>query len=366
MHEPVRVAVLGCGTISDIYLKNITERFCSLRVTGVCDLDPLAAQKKQAEYGLPKAYATYEEMLADDAVEIVLNLSPPAGHYPLSKQALLAGKHVYCEKPLATSFAQAAELMELAGEKGLCIGCAPDVPLSAAQQTCRKLIDDGVIGRPIGFSANLVKVPPVESWHMNPDFYYRPGGGPLWDMGPYYLSALVHFLGPIAEVSGMSGRHFDTRTITSKKRYGEVIPVETDTTILAMLQMESGAAGFYTATFDWGRGTLPFLEIYGTKGSISVPNPNDFSGEIRLLRAESGVWEDVPEAYAYAENSRGLGLADMAAALRNGRAHRAGGEIALHVVEAIQKIEDSAKHKTHMRLQTSCKRPDAMRPDGSL
>lgn len=361
MERQVGVAIVGIGSISGIYLKNITTVFRELRIAGIYDLLPQRAQKAAEEYGIEKIYGSMQELLGDPAVEIVLNLTRPAEHYQVIRDALLAGKHVYTEKPLAADMHQAGELVALAKEKGLLLGGAPDTFLGAGIQTCRKLIDSDMIGAPIGAAAFMV-CHGHESWHPDPEFYYKKGGGPLLDMGPYYLTALVNLLGGVKSVTGATATPFLQRTITSQPRSGDVMEVEVATTVAGMLHFESGALGTLFTTFDvhYPAGAQARIEIYGTKGTLLVPDPNGFGGPIRLLRPEQGEYCEMPLLFDYRENSRALGLADMAKALRSGRAHRATGGQAYHVLEVMLRMLESAEQGKTLPVETGYKRGPAM------
>lgn len=358
--DPVGIGIVGCGVISDIYLKNLTTLFREVHVLGVCDTIRESAQKKHDEYNLPKSYDSYEDMLNDTDVELILDLCPPAIHYQINKQALLAGKHVYTEKPLCGTFEEANKLCALATERGLTLCSSPDTVLGAAIQTGRKLADDGVIGSIVGCSANLIKRG-VETWHPNPFFLYQKGAGPLWDMGPYYINTLLQIMGRIKAVSAMTATSFPERIITSQPHYGETIHVDVETYVNALLRFESGAVGNLTMTFDVHQSHLPFVEIYGAEGSISVPDPNLFGGEpILLYRPEDGTWKEIPFMFGYADNSRGLGLADACKAIRRNRKPRAGMEAAVHTVEIMESILKSAEEKKEITLKSSYERPAIM------
>lgn len=359
MKSVLNVGVVGCGMIADIYLKNMQHIFSDvLHIRGVCNRSPAAARQRAEQYHIECCYESYEAMLRDPQIDIVLNLTPPQSHYALSRQAIEAGKHVYSEKPLAMTFEEGAELLALAAEKGVQIGCAPDTALGALTQTAKKLVEDGAIGRVVGATANLVKQG-VETWHPNPDFLYQPGGGPLLDMGPYYLTALLHILGPFAAVSAMDAISFPTRTITSQPHYGEIIHVHVPTYVNALLQMESGALATFTATFDVWKSRLPFLEIYGSEGSICISDPNLFGGTVQMAKP-GGDCTAVPLTFPYSDNSRGLGLADMAQAILEGTEFRADGKYALHILETMDAISSSARSGQRITLQTKCEKPAAM------
>ena len=357
--EKVRIGILGLGAISGIYLKNLTGLFKEVEVIGVYDLITEKTAQAQKEYGIPKAYTSMEEMLQDEEVEIVLNLTRPFEHYATTKAALLAGKHVYSEKPLAATLEEGKELVALAREKGLLLAGAPDTFMGAAIQTCRKLIDDGFIGRPIGATAQMI-CHGHESWHPAPAFYYQYGGGPMMDMGPYYMTALVNLLGGVKGLTGLTAKSFETRTITSEPQCGTVIPVEVPTHVNGILQFVNGAVATVTTTFDVYYDRQDKLEIYGTQGTLRVPDPNCFGGNITLLRPEDGSFKEIPLAFDYQENSRGLGVADMAKALRTGRACRADCSQTLHVLEIMTAFEKSSLEGRYLELETTYERGPAM------
>ncbi len=356
---PVRVAVLGLGAISGIYLQNLTKLFGEVTVHGVYDLIPEKMENACREYGVEKRYSSMEELLADPEVELVLNLTRPFEHYVVTKAALLAGKHVYSEKPLAATFEEGLELFNLAQEKGLLLGGAPDTFLGAGIQTCRKLIDDGFIGSPIGAHARMV-CHGHESWHPSPAFYYQHGGGPMMDMGPYYLTALVNLLGGVRELTGIATKGFEERTITSQPLFGQKVKVEVPTHVNALLHFHSGAVATITTTFDVYYDSQAGLEIYGTEGTLRVSDPNCFGGPIYLLRPEDGSFREIPLVFDYKENSRGLGVADMAKALRTKRTARANSSQTLHVLEIMTAIEASSASRQFIQLTTSYERQKPM------
>lgn len=357
--EKVRIGIVGIGAISGIYLENITKRFTQMEIVGVCDLIDERAKSAVKNYGIPKQYPTMYEMFADDSVEIVLNLTRPYEHFEVSKAALLAGKHVYSEKPLAATLEEGKELVRLAQQKGLLLGGAPDTFMGAGIQSCRKLIDDGYIGDPVGAAAFMI-CRGHESWHPDPDFYYQHGGGPLFDMGPYYLTALVNLLGGVQAVSGMAKASFDTRMISSEPHRGEEIQVHVPTYVTSMLQFDSGAVGTLFTTFDVHYWTQARLEIYGSRGTLIVPDPNTFGGPIQLYRPEDGTRREVPLTFDYSENSRALGLADMARALCTGRDFRANYQQTFHVLEIMESIYRSSREKRMVSLESSYTRGEPM------
>ncbi len=357
---PVRVGVVGCGTISDVYF-NAGRLFDMLDIVACADLFPERARAKAEQHGIPRAYAV-EELLADPEVELVINLTIPGAHAEIGTAALEAGKHVYSEKPLALTGEDGRRLLELGAERGLLVGCAPDTFLGGGLQTCRKLIEDGVIGEPIGATAFMMSHG-HESWHPDPGFYYEPGGGPMFDMGPYYLTALVHLIGPIRRVTGSARITFPERTITSEPKKGTKIEVKVPTHVVGVMDFENGAVGTIITTFDVWASQLPRLEIYGTEGSMSVPDPNTFGGPVYTRRAGEQEWTEQPLTHPYAEQSRGLGAADMAYAVRSGRPFRASGELAFHVLDAMCALHEASDQGRHIELQSRGVRP-ALLPTG--
>ena len=349
--EKVKIGFVGVGAISRIYLENITNLFREIEIIGVCDLIRERAEAAVEKYHIPKLYNDMYELFADPEVDIVLNITRPYEHYDVTMAALRAGKHVYSEKPLAASLEEGREIMALAAEKGLMLGGAPDTFLGGGIQTCRRLIEDGYIGTPVG-AAGFMICHGHETWHPDPDFYYQYGGGPLFDMGPYYLTALVNLLGPVAGVSAMTATSFPTRTITSAPHFGETIEVHTPTYITGNLRFASGAIGTLFTTFDVHYPSQARLEIYGSEGTLYVPDPNGFGGPVRLFRPEQGSVMDMPLCYPYQDNSRALGLADMAKALssRDGKWFRANCRQTFHVLEIMEGILNSGKERREIEI----------------
>lgn len=360
--EPMKVGVVGCGNISGIYFTNL-QRLPGVTLVACSDLIPERAQAKAAEFGIKAC--SVEELLADPQVDIVLNLTIPKAHAEVNLAALEAGKHVYVEKPLAISLEDGRKTLELAAQKGLRVGSAPDTFLGGGLQTCRKLIDDGAIGTPVAATA-FMTCPGHEGWHPDPEFYYKPGGGPMFDMGPYYLTALVSLVGPIREVTGMTRITFPERTITSAPKYGQKIKVEVPTHVTGLMQFANGAIGTIITSFDvWGA-HLPWIEIYGSEGSLAVPDPNNFGGRVLLKRQGDSEWKEVPLTHGYAENYRGLGVADLAHGIKNNRPHRASGELANHVLEVMHGFHIASDQRGFYRVESTCQRPAALPVDGSL
>ncbi len=358
--KAMKIGVIGCGNISDLYFA-AGKRFDAIEIAACADLDMERAGAKAKQHGVPKA-CTVDELLADNSIEAALNITVPKAHHEVALRVLEAGKHVYNEKPLTLTRAQGLELLRLAGEKGLRIGCAPDTVLGAGIQTCRKLIDDGWIGAPVSATA-FMQCHGHESWHPDPEFYYEAGGGPMFDMGPYYLHALITLMGPVAGVSSRTRVTFAERVITSEKKRGSHVAVEVPTHVAGIMDFAGGAIGTMVTSFDVWRGTCPCIEIHGTQGSLSVPDPNSFGGPVRVFRAGYSDWQDVPLTHIYAEQSRGLGLADMAVAIRGNRPHRANGTLAYHALDVMHAFHDASDAAARVALESTCERPEPMPTD---
>lgn len=386
----IKVAMIGVGAISGIYLKNLTEVFREVELVGLCDLIPARAEKgltfikEQQEKGFsckePKIYGDMFEAFNDADVDVVLNLTRPYEHFEVTKQALLHGKHVYSEKPIAVDMEEATALTDLAKEKGLLIGGAPDTFLGAGIQTCRRLIDSGMIGDIIGADCAMV-CHGHETWHPDPEFYYKRGGGPMMDMGPYYVTALCNLLGEAKGVMGMTKKSFANRTITSKPHFGENIEVDVDTHLTGCIEFSSGAIAQIVTTFDVYYSQQARFEIYGTEGTLVVPDPNTFGGAVLLYRREDqqmgpkvdpGLlspeeitlyrgYRQIPLMFGYRENSRGLGLADMCKAIENGRDHRANSSLQSHVLEILTSFSKSSEQKKYIELKTNYERGESMK-----
>jgi predicted dehydrogenase len=354
VNEPVRVGIIGCGTISAAYFKGL-KPYNIVDVVACADLVPNRAAEKALEFEVPKA-CTVDELLADPNIDLVVNLTIPKAHFEVNAAAIAEGKSTLCEKPLAVTREDGIRTVELARERGVRVGCAPDTFLGGGIQTCRKLIDDGWIGEPVAATAFMVGHG-HESWHPAPDFYYQAGGGPMFDMGPYYITALVNLLGPVKRVSGSTKSTFSERTITREgDRYGERIPVETTTHLAGTLDFASGAIATMIMSFDVWAHHLPRIEIYGSEGSLSVPDPNRFDGPVRVRRAGSDTWSEVPLTHS-PNVSRGIGTADLAYGLVYGRAHRVNGDLACHVLDVMASFDDSSTTGSHVTMQTTCERP---------
>ncbi|HEX8997300.1 MAG TPA: Gfo/Idh/MocA family oxidoreductase [Ktedonobacterales bacterium] len=353
--EPVRVGVIGCGVISAAYLR-FMAKFPRLRVVACADLIVARAEDRAREFSVPRACGP-DELLNDPSVELVLNLTIPQAHMEVSLAALEAGKHVYSEKPLALDRSDARRLLDTARAKSLRIGCAPDTFLGGGLQTTRKLVDDGWIGAPVAGTACMLSHGP-EHWHPDPAFLYQEGAGPLYDIGPYYLTALVSLLGPVQAVISANKVTYRQRTITSEPRYGAVFDVNTPTHVAGILEFASGALVTLVTSFDvWNTSTPRLLELYGTQGSLRAPDPNTFAGPVEVSRAGAETWSEIPLTHGYTENSRGLGVADMAYAIRSGRAHRTDAALAFHVLDIMQSLIESAEAGQRVTLASACERP---------
>lgn len=358
MEDSTKVGIIGCGNISGIYLANL-RRLPGVALVACADLDMGRARAKAAEHGIRAA--TVDGLLADPAIDLVVNLTVPAAHAAVNRRALLAGKHVYAEKPLATRRADGAATLALARERGVRVGSAPDTFLGGGLQTCRKLLDDGVIGTPVAAVAFMAGHGP-EGWHPDPEFFYKPGAGPMFDMGPYYLTALVSLLGPIVRVTGSTRISFPERIIGSGPKAGQRIGVETPTHIAGVLDFAGGAVATIITSFDVWAASLPRIEVYGSEGSLSVPDPNTFGGPVRIRLAQDQEWREMPLTHGYVENSRGLGVADMAAAIRAGRPHRADGELAFHVLDVMAAFEEASTAGRHVVIASGPPRPAPLPP----
>lgn len=350
--RPARIGIVGAGDVTNLYLPGIAP-FRSIELAACVDLDADRAAALSARGGFPAV--SLEELLADPTIDIVLNLTPPAAHAAVSRAAIRAGKHVYSEKPLATTLDDARTILAEARDAGVRIGAAPDTFLGGGLQTARALIDDGAIGTPIAATASVAHLGP-ESWHPNPGIFYSIGGGPLLDVGPYYATALVSLLGPIIAVSAV-GRGVGTeRPIGSGPRAGMTVLAEVPTTAIAALAFESGAVGGLTASFDVIGSEAPHFEIHGTAGSLILGDPDRFDGEVRYRPLGFRDWEVIPLRFD-ALVGRGIGLADLIAGIRSKEPHRASGELAFHVLDVLLTIESATSTGRVEAITSRCDRP---------
>lgn len=331
----MNIGIIGCGNISSIYVKNFTSGIWpQLTLSACADLDPSKAEAIATAHPGVRALSV-EDLLADPTIGLVLNLTIPQAHLPVGLACVRAGKHHYSEKPMALTSEQAAALEREAASHGVRLGCAPDTFLGAGIQTAVQAVKEGRIGKPVSVMGHLI-CRGHESWHPAPTFYYQQGGGPMMDMGPYYLTAMVAMLGKIRSVQAMNRKTFPTRTITSQPLNGTVIPVEIDTHVTALLDFECGAVGTLITSFDGVNPGLPPIMLSGTDAGLRVPDPNTFGGDVVLVKNDEET--KLPYVNPYSENSRGLGVAEMISAIESGQPHQANGDLAAHVLDVMQEI----------------------------
>ncbi len=351
---PMRIGMIGCGVISKQYLATF-DALPDVQLVAVADLDPArAAAAAEGREGVRAL--SVEELIADPEVDTVLNLTIPAAHAGIDHAAIAAGKNVYSEKPFAVTTEEGRQVLAAAAAAGVLVGSAPDTVLGTGTQTARAAIDDGVIGTPTAAMATMV-CPGHERWHPQPDFYYVPGGGPLLDMGPYYIHALVTLLGPVTSVIGAGSRVRSERTIGSGPRAGETIPVSTDTHVTGVLVHASGVLSTLVMSFDAVATSAHPIEIHGTEGTLAVPDPNHFDGEVTVRRLVGEGWESLPASGGYVGAGRGIGLQDMAV---RGAALRASGELGQHVLEVMNAVLESAGSGQRVDVVSTCDRPEAV------
>ena len=369
--KAMKAGLIGCGNISDTYLQ-MAPRFEALDIVACTDIVEEAATAKASEYGVEAK--TLDGFFDDPEIELAINLTVPNAHATITERALRAGKHIYSEKPLAATHEDACRIATIAEETNRRVGCAPDTFLGGGHQRARQLVDSNVIGRPVGATA-LFLSPGMESWHPNPDFFFKPGGGPVLDVGPYYISALLNLMGPVSRVTCCATMTHKERVITSEPRHGERIPVEVPTHISGSLEFQSGAIAALMASWDVQRHAHNPIEIYGTTGSLIVPDPNFFGGNC-LLGKPNADWESIgPGNLPFADanwptksgdkvaNHRIIGAIDMAYAIRNNRSHRTSLQFALHTLEVIEALAVSADTGRHVEIKSTCERPAAV-PEG--
>lgn len=349
--EKMKAGIIGCGNISAIYLENLKTN-PHIEVVAVADLIRERAQERADEFNIANVY-NVDELLQNDEIELVLNLTVPGSHAITDLAALEAGKHVYAEKPLAISLEDGRKVVELAEEKGLYVGSAPDTFLGSGIQTARKAIEDGLIGKPIAATSFFMGGGP-EAWHPDPEFFYMAGGGPMFDMGPYYLTALITLLGPIRRISASAGIQIQDRKVGSGPKEGSMLRVETPTHLAGTIDFADGAIVTMITSFDIrGASDLPFIEIYGTEGTLSVPDPNFFNGEVKIRRYGKETWETVKPEFESGHNERGIGVTEMVESIRAGREHKASGKLAYHVLEAMHAFQRSSLEGKHIHLEST-------------
>jgi predicted dehydrogenase len=372
------VGIVGCGVISTIYMQNM-PLFAGVTLRACADMRPEAAKAQAEKFGI--AALSVDEMLKRDDIEIVVNLTVPNAHFAVSHAALTAGKHVFTEKPLTVSVADGRKLVAEAEQRGVLLGCAPDTFLGAGGRLARQMVDEGKVGRILAGSAFLMSHG-MEHWHPDPEFFYKPGGGPILDLGPYYIGALVNLLGPVARVQAQGTKGFAERVITAQgARTGQRITVETPTTIMALLEFAAGAHVTLAMSWDVWKHGHPAIELYGTEGSLRVPDPNFFGGAVGFTERDS-EWQEAsaaampygkpnyrspawPESRPSQANYRCLGLAELASAAVSGTPHRSSGRVALHVLEAMYGVLDAAESGRPVEIETQVERPAAMSDDAA-
>lgn len=354
MGGTLNIGIIGVGTISAQYFAEF-PRLPGLRLIAVADVNEARAAEVAAEHGVDAL--SVDALLADPRIDAVLNLTIPAAHVEIATRALLAGKHVYGEKPLGLNPDEATAMLELARERGLRVGSAPDTVLGTGVQTTRALMDSGRVGEPVAAAVHWSSAG-HELWHPAPQFYYQPGGGPLFDMAPYYLTSLVTLFGPVVRVSGVSTRSGRQRTIATGGNAGTAVPVNVDTHVSAILEHENGLTSTLTVSFEVWASRAPLFELYGTKGTISVPDPNRFSDAVEVWTVDAPEWTEVPVSAGYADAGRGFGLADMAHAIETDRPHRASGELAFHVLEIMDAVMHASAEHSVVELTSTVARPE--------
>ncbi len=371
MSEKLGIGIIGCGNISTSYLK-LAPLFKALEVRAIADINMDAAKARAEEFGVRAE--TVADLLAADDIDMVVNLTVPAVHFAVTKQILEAGKHAYSEKPFVLSLEEGEALRALAAEKGLRVGSAPDTFLGGSHQLARAALDEGKAGRIIGGTCHVMSHG-MEAWHPNPDFFFQPGGGPVLDLGPYYITNLVQLIGPVKAVTAMASASFPTRTIGNGPRDGETVPVDTPTNIHAVLEFANGAIVTLGASWDVWAHRHKEMELYGTDGSLYVPDPNFFGGEVEFADTAGEVSalesNDHPFGVTNLKDGRGnpranyrcAGLADMASAIAEGRPHRCSLELATHVVEVMTAILKSGETRQWIDMTTTCERPAALSAD---
>jgi predicted dehydrogenase len=360
--KPLNVGLIGCGIIARrAYVPFSQESQTAFNIVACCDAREEVAQELAKDFSIPTVYATVEELLADPQIDVILNLTHPAGHAPINLQALEAGKHTYCEKPFALTLEEGQAVLDLAEAKGLKVGCAPDTVLGPGTQTVRKLIEDGAIGKPLSARVQMASAG-VEHWHGNSEFYYKVGGGPLLDMGPYYLSFLIQALGPIKSVQGRATCGFDERVIRCEPLKGQIIKVETPTLYTGLIEMQCGVMVQMLFSFDhcYGQQTDNIPEIFGTAGSLRGTDPNCFDQVPQVSTAYAGKeFKDQSIPFEYTQG-RGLGLVDLVESIQEGREPRCSGAIAQHVLEVMLAFHESERTRATVEIKSTCEQSEAM------
>ena len=365
-----KVGIIGCGNISATYFEK-APLFKGLQVTACADANHAAAEAAAQKHSVRAM--SVEDLLADETIDAVVNLTIPEAHCDVSSSILEAGKHCYSEKPLSVSLEDGIKVHRLARSKGLVAGCAPDTFLGGAHQLARKAIDDGMIGSVTTGSCHVLN-PGMEMWHPNPDFFFKPGGGPVLDLGPYYIANLINLIGPVKRLSAMSNVAWEERTITSESRSGEKIKVETPTTLMALLEHSSGAKVTFTASWDVWAHRHQHMELYGTDGSMYLPDPNFFNGDVEVTGRDGNTEKLPDDGHPFGvpnlehqgmrlANYRTAGLAEMLDAASAGREPICSFDRALHALDVMLGILDSAERCEFVDMSTTCSRPGPLGPE---
>lgn len=370
------VGIIGCGVISTVYMQNM-PMFRGIKLRACADLRHETAEAQAQKFGIEAM--PIDTLLKRDDIDIVVNLTVPNAHFGVSHAALTAGKHVFGEKPLTVSVEEGRRLVAEAEARGLAIGCAPDTFLGAGGRLARRFVDEGRVGKILAGSAFLMSHG-MEHWHPDPEFFFKPGGGPILDIAPYYIGALVNLLGPVARVQAQATIGFAERVVTAKgPREGHRIPVETPTTVMALLEFAAGAHVTLAMSWDVWKHGHPAIELYGTEGSMRVPDPNFFGGKIEFSERD-GEWHSEDSSvlpFGFANwrspawpanrpnqaNYRCLGLAELARSVTEGTAHRSSGRLALHVLEAMYGILQAAETRSTVEIGIQVERPAALADD---
>jgi predicted dehydrogenase len=350
----LNIGIIGVGTISAQYFAEF-PKLEGLHVVAVADINEVRAAEVAAEHEVEAL--SVDALLADPRIDAVLNLTIPAAHVDIAMRALREGKHVYGEKPLALHPSEAAPMLELAREQGLRVGSAPDTVLGTGVQTARALLDSGSVGEPVAAAVHWSS-PGHELWHPAPQFYYQPGGGPLFDMAPYYLTTLVTLLGPVIRVSGVATRSNRERTVAAGDQAGSIVRVDVETHVSAILEHANGVTSTVTVSFEVWASRAPLFELYGTTGTIAVPDPNRFSDPVEVWTVDKPEWTELPLSAGYVDAGRGVGLADMAHAIETDRPHRASGELAFHVLEIMDAVLRASSEHRVVEITSTVARPE--------
>lgn len=361
MMKKARVGIVGCGNICGTYFWQLGDVYTNyVELVACADLDFQRAKARAAERPGVQAM-TVKNLLASKDIDIVVNLTIPAAHFSVAMKAIKSGKHVYNEKPLCLTRSEGLRLLEAAKAQGVRVGGAPDTFLGGGLQTSRKLLDDGAIGKPLAATAFMM-CRGHENWHPNPDFFYKKGGGPMFDMGPYYVTALVSLFGPVVRVAGSTKISFPTRTITSQPKNGELITVETPTHLTGVMDFASGVTATVIMSFDVVAHSLLPIQVHGEAGSMVVNDPNSFNGDILVHKLGGPSWEKISPTHFVEIMNRGTGVADMALAIDQNRPHRVNGDLCYHVLDVMHAFDDSSRKGRHVMIKSTCTRPEPLKP----